>query len=460
MPLGVSSSTVVPPPLDAPPPSVAYESAAAKVWHRLDTSFGMPYASASLAISVPQLSASATGSALTALYLSLAKESMKPMLSDATAAQLSIELAEGSTTIGLSAYGLSPKLPALLTASAHALVTPTLKPGRFAAHKQLLLDSLSNEANTPTPTAHARTLFSQLSLKHYYSPNATLTALGALQKADLVDFGVGLFNATYVEMLVMGNLDADGAVALGKEVEAGASRVALPLEARNLQLRANLAGGNYVYASKHPNPQETNGCVRLVMQLGKLEHADAAKATALGELVSQAFFYELRTVQQLGYIVQSAVTEDRGVSFLVFIVQSLTPPDTVTQRVHTFVDSIDGRLANTSATSFESVLSAAQQELLEPPKKLSSVADGAWGEILDRTFRFGQSKKVAAALANTTLADVRAFWQNRSALVGGGGRLLLQVYGAAQPLPGEQGVPQGYTAITSVDDFREHADYW
>jgi len=449
-----------PPPLDAPPPAIARNGSASTLWYRLDTSFGMPYASATLAVTLPPVSASAADSALAALYVSLTQEQLKPLLSDASAAQLSLSLAAGSTTLSLDAYGLSPKLPALLSASAASLVAPVLKPGRFAAHKQLLADSLANEASTPTPTTHAKTLFSELTLKHYFSANETATALEPLAKADLVRFGATLFERGFTEMLVTGNLEQQAAVDLAASLEQKLAASPLPPDSRAEQMRANLAGGNWVYAAKHPNPQEDNGCVRLVLQLGKLGAAGAAAAEAFDQLVSQAFFYELRTVQQLGYIVQSAVSEDRGVHYLIFIVQSTTSPDEVTSRVHTFVEGIDARLAATSAATYASVVSAAQQELLEPPKKLSSVAATMWDAIDSRTYRFGWSKTVAAALGNTTIGDVRQFWNRTGALVGGGGRLLLQVYGSGHTLPSAQAMPQGYTVLQSTDDFRKSAVYW
>ena len=45
----------------------------------------------------------------------------------------------------------------------------------------------------------------------------------------------------------------------------------------------------------------------------------------LSQLVDQPFYAELRTKQQLGYIVGSSVTESEGVRGLVFSVQSSVP---------------------------------------------------------------------------------------------------------------------------------------
>ena len=157
---------------------------------------------------------------------------------------------------------------------------------------------------------------------------------------------------------------------------------------------------------------------------------------------------------------QSAVSEDRGVSYLVFIVQSATSPAEVTRRIHTFVDSIGSRIGNTSQATFDSVVASARAQLLEPPKRLSSVADTAWDEVLDRTYRFDWAKSVAAALRTTTRESVAQFWRASSAMQGGGGRLLLQVYSSGQALPGAQDVPTGYRAISSIDAFRKQAAFW
>ena len=53
----------------------------------------------------------------------------------------------------------------------------------------------------------------------------------------------------------------------------------------------------------------------------------------IGQLLDQPFYADLRTKQQLGYIVQSGVTESDGVRALVFSVQSsVQPPPEVERR--------------------------------------------------------------------------------------------------------------------------------
>ncbi|KAL1516006.1 hypothetical protein AB1Y20_002619 [Prymnesium parvum] len=447
-----------PPPLDSPPPALTAAAAAARLWHRLDTSFAMPYASASIAITLPPLSASVDASALASLFVSLATEQLKPTLSDAAAAQLSLEVALGSTALSLTSYGLSPKLPTLLASATAVLASLPISANRFTAHKQMLLDSLTNAVYTPKPTDLTKRLFSEATLKHYASSADTLHALTNLTHDRLLHFSHSLFSTSFTEMLVMGNVDADGAASIMHDLQAKLGGAPLAPEHRAVQARARL-DGSYLLSARNPNPHETDGAVRLVLELGALDAAGAARARALSDLISQPFFYELRTVQQLGYIVQSAASEERGVTYLVFLVQSATPPHEVARRIDAFLASVPARLANTTAATFAGVVRAAASELLEPPKTLSSVADDAWAEIIDRTFRFNRSKAVAAALRSTTRESVLDFW-NQKCASSRAGRMLIQVYGSKHVQPHATGTVDGYTVLSTPADFRKHASFW
>ena len=291
-----------PPPPEAAAPSVVRSDASATLWHRVDTSFGSPHASVSLLLKAPLVAQSSTGSALAQLYSSLLAEGLKPVLNDASNAQLSVSVAAGSTGFELVAYGLSQKLPALVRAAAAQFVSVPLE--RYAAHKQLLVRALTNEAATPTPTTFAKTVFSQLLSKIYYTPDEELAALQASSVSDLAAFRQALVNASYALGLAMGNIAAEDAASLVGDVTQLVGRQPLPEWQRPTQAVANLQGQSYLMALDHPNPKETNGAVRLMLQLGQLDAHQAAAAELLGDMLEHAFFYELRTVQQLGYIVQ------------------------------------------------------------------------------------------------------------------------------------------------------------
>lgn len=137
-----------PPPPTAQPPSILSSSDGAVLWHRLDTSLGKPYASVSIAFTLRPLCASPRQSALAYLFVALAVEQLKPTLSDATAAQLSLSVGQGWTQLTINGYGLSPKLPALIEATAGVLAAPSSTPARFDAHKRASRICLHSQIQT------------------------------------------------------------------------------------------------------------------------------------------------------------------------------------------------------------------------------------------------------------------------------------------------------------------------
>ena len=58
----------------------------------------------------------------------------------------------------------------------------------------------------------------------------------------------------------------------------------------------------------HPNTDEPNSAVQLALQFGRLGPRQAALAELLSDMLGQPFFNELRTHQQLGYIVGSGLS--------------------------------------------------------------------------------------------------------------------------------------------------------
>ncbi len=62
-------------------------------------------------------------------------------------------------------------------------------------------------------------------------------------------------------------------------------------------------------------------------------------ARIIDKFISQPFYTEMRTKQQLGYIVSSAAQEDIGQHYLFFIVQSEShPADDIRERADRFID--------------------------------------------------------------------------------------------------------------------------
>jgi len=180
---------------------------------------------------------------------------------------------------------------------------------RFKEQKSRLLRALADAAKQ-APNAYAAQVSQHLTRRTHWLPEQLLAALKPLKMADLANFGKAITrdDRTSVEGLVLGNLDAARAE---KMLSAASSTlVAAPLAfgERPRQGVVDLQQQALVLPVAHPNTDEPNSAVQLALQFGRLGPRQAATAELLSDMLGQPFFNELRTHQQLGYIVGSGLS--------------------------------------------------------------------------------------------------------------------------------------------------------
>jgi secreted Zn-dependent insulinase-like peptidase len=228
-----------------------------------------------------------------------------------------------------------------------------------------------------------------------------------------------------------------------------------------VQARASLHGPWLLHAVQHPDPTQTQSAVELTIQLGQLEVVQEAAALVLQEAISQPFFAELRTKQQLGYVVQAGLRAAFGVLELGMLVQGTAkPPPNVTASILAFVDAMPALVANLSQADLDAHVDSVRVSLLERPRSLGEKAQRDWDHISQRCYDFNRSVSVAHAASSLSLAqltqlasEIAASPTSSGADGGGYGRLLVQVYGGAQqPLP--KAGATAPTHFTTLDEAR------
>lgn len=87
---------------------------------------------------------------------------------------------------------------------------------------QMFSASLLSSVSTPSPTSLAKSLFAEATLKHFFSANSSLHSLSAISHDDLKSFKSKLFDRSFTQVFVTGNIDAVGARALLDNMQAKA----------------------------------------------------------------------------------------------------------------------------------------------------------------------------------------------------------------------------------------------
>ena len=128
-------------------------------------------------------------------------------------------------------------------------------------------------------------------------------------------------------------------------------------------------------------------------------------------MLNQHYFNELRTEQQLGYIVQAGVSQMDRTPGLAFVVQSPTADaakiEAATDR---FLPSFEAILANMTAAEFEPLKRATLAQLNQPPQNLGQRVSAFWQELRLGYPQFNSREEAIEAVGARTSAMPMMGW--------------------------------------------------
>jgi len=128
------------------------------------------------------------------------------------------------------------------------------------------------------------------------------------------------------------------------------------------------------------------------------------------QIINESCYNQLRTKEQLGYIVFSGVRRSNGAQGLRVIVQSDRNPEYLDKRIELFIHNLSESLASMDETEFSQHVEALATKRLEKPKKLSVRNGRFWSEILSQHFNFDRDEIEVACLRSLTKDDITSFY--------------------------------------------------
>eukprot|EP00960_Hanusia_phi_P037170 752775-Hanusia_phi.AAC.5 len=133
----------------------------------------------------------------------------------------------------------------------------------------------------------------------------------------------------------------------------------------------------------------------------------------LASIVSQPFYSELRTKQQLGYIVYAGLAKRDGARFLVFTTQSsVVDGNEISSRIFKFVDSFDKQLEQLGDEQVSKYVTSLIEKKLETDKKLADEVLGHWDEIATSQYNFARYEEEAEALRQVDKRLLLKVWSS------------------------------------------------
>lgn len=383
-------------------PARLIDEPALSLYHVQDTEFQRPLVAQVFSFRLPRDRANLRSAALLSLYEGCVRESLNERTYAAAEAGLRFGIGASLEGVRLSVDGYDDTAGRLLDELVGGLQQCALPAERFAALKERQLRALADFDRVDaylTLTESRRRLVREF----HYRPDQLLPVVRGLSQADVQAFAKGLFARGKLEALATGNVTAAEAVATARRVAAVLKPAAVP-ESQLIRRRLlQMTPGQPLLLSEPL--AVNNSAYRRELMLGDDAPELRAATMALAAFIGPPTYTELRTRQQLGYIVFGGAGDEGDTSFAYFIVQSGDhPADVLQARTDAFVATLGDQLRALPAEGWQTIVAGVRAKLEEKDKSVAERAGRLYELAYTHGGDWGRTPATLAALDQLTQA--------------------------------------------------------
>lgn len=370
------------------------------LYHAQDSEFQRPLVAQVMRFRLPRELGTLRTAALLPLYEACVREGLNETTYAASEAGLQFGFSAALEGVQISIDGYDASAGRLLQQVATGLRDCAVSPERFAALKDRVLRGLSAFERVDawqTLTESRRRAVREF----YFRPDEILPVVRGLTLDDVQAFARGLYTRGKLEALSFGNLDATQARAAARGLAAALGAQPVPDE-QLLRRRLRVSQPGDALRSSE-TLAVNNSAYRHEVLLGRDTPELRAATQALSAFIGPPAYSELRTKQQLGYIVFGGAGEEAHDEFAFFIVQSGDyPADVVEQRAEAFIQTLPAQLRALPDAGWQTIVAGVQAKLDEKDKSVAERAGRLFELAYERDAEWARNEATRAALASLT----------------------------------------------------------
>lgn len=411
-------------------------------FHKQDDRFLLPKSILAVRFHCSSVDADTASYLRALMWCSCVLEELNEFAYDAKIAGLAYHVHGVAGGIELNVSGFSEKHIVLLQAVVEKMRTSSSIPEHvYTLVRDRYERGLKNAMLKQRPCDYARNRVRQLLFSLSHSAEDQLEALGTLSRSSFDGENDRLFRSCHVEALMTGNVIAEDVEAAMTVVQEGLG-LNNTLQYLPIRAEAALPAGCTLWRLRGTNVEERNGCTLLRVQLPYTREMSAMCAL-LVRILNPNFFAELRTRQQLGYIVQTTSSVNEGFVSVDVWVQSEYSPDRVRACMQACWDAQIQLIAELEEVDFALHREGLAANVAETPKNLMEEFSTFWAEITKRTYDFYWKEALVTVIRAITLDSFRSFvdqiqtaprlWVEVKSVAPGPGKSLLDAPVPPQP---------------------------
>ncbi|TVP49747.1 MAG: peptidase M16, partial [Halomonas sp.] len=387
-------------------PNLLVDTPSFTAWHMQDERFNTPSVEWRVSLQNPTSSYSAEEAVLTRLLASWLNDSLNESLYPAWLAGQAFSAYPHARGMTLSFSGWRDGQTPLIEQAIEQLKTAEITDGAFERVRYQLQREWRNAPQSSLYGQASRTLGEAL-LTPQFSTADFLAASERFERRHLEDFRKRFLNELYVDAMAVGNTDdelaSEQAQLIRNQLQPRLSRDDIP----NLTPLAV----SEEHGVLHPHSTREESLVLRYMQGRDQTPREQATAMVIARWLETPFYQQLRTEQQLGYIVNAGYSPLLEAPGIALVVQSPdVDSDTITERMDAFLDEANQRLDQLSDDELASYRQAVYNQLRQRDTSLSGMANRYWQATALDDVRFDRRDQLAELALNVSIEDMQALW--------------------------------------------------
>ncbi|KAG5440368.1 hypothetical protein PCANB_001938 [Pneumocystis canis] len=387
-------------------PSLIYNSSLVNVWFKQDDTFSTPRTHAHFLFKSPLYHGTSRLAVGTIIYVKLINNAMRDIQFYASVAGSDIYLSAHKMGLELHIDAYTDSIYELFKTFIE--ITQEYQPlvSEFQQYKSELLLMYKN-FDIVMPYRHLFHDIDYLYDEIFWPSENLYHSANTLTYTDIIAFSIMRFFRLSVDALVVGSVSPNFSYYIGllmKNLEA------VPIYPyQHLFSRTQLLdeGSNYIYELDVANPDEKNSAILYSLQLGSLKDSKLlALVYLLRHIIKDPAFHQLRTKEQLGYIVKTSVFQMGHIMDFRIIIQSLKDPLYLEMRINAFLYKYAAIIDTISEEQFRDNINALITLIGKNFENLDSEVYEYWDSISSGLFDFERHSKTVEVLKNIKKDDL------------------------------------------------------
>ncbi|KAF2685190.1 hypothetical protein K458DRAFT_417258 [Lentithecium fluviatile CBS 122367] len=384
-----------------------------RLWWKKDDQYWVPKANVSIHFRTPMAHLTPRTAVMATLYRELVNDALVEYSYDADISGLVYEFSNHSTGLSVSVQGYNDKLHVLLEKVLVQIRDLDVHEDRFKIIHDRISRSFRNW-DFGQPFHQVGTYSRWFRTDSSCMIEDLAKELEGVTAQDVQQFFPQVLAQCHIEILCHGNLYKEEALKITDLVEKTIKPRTLPPNQWPVKRCLILpSGSNFIYERQLRDPANINHCIEYTLYLGnRMDPVLRAKQLLIGQMTDEPVFNQLRTIEQLGYVVFSGPTAGITYAGYRILIQSEKDCRYLEGRIEHFLTSFEKTIDEMNEDDFEKHKGAVISKRQEKLKNLGQEGNRFWNHIFSDAYDFLQAETDVENIAPLTKDQMKEFFMH------------------------------------------------